>query len=150
MEYTYKCVLTHRDDGWIASFPQLGGYSTGGDTREKALREARDLLTVLLCDYVERGEEPPEPGDSFELVPVTAQVTPEIVEESHYETQAACAELLDVTRAHVSALVASGRLESKVFNGQRKVLIESMEQWKAEADKAGWLAEDEEGELTGA
>ena len=137
MEYTYRCVLTHEDDGWVASFPQLGGYSTGGDTREEALREARDLLTALLCDYVERGEEPPEPGDVTELAPITVVVTPETVEEAHYETQAACAELLGVTRARVNALVASGQLESKVFGGRRKVSIESMERWKATERKAG-------------
>ena len=137
MEYTYRCVLTHEDDGWVASFPQLGGYSTGGNTREEALHEASDLLTALLCDYTERGEEPPEPGDVTELAPVTVVVTPETVEESHYETQAACAELLGVTRARVNALVASGQLESKVFDGRRKVSIESMERWRATERKAG-------------
>lgn len=137
MEYTYRCVLTHEDDGWVASFPQLGGYSTGGNTREEALHEASDLLTALLCDYTERGEEPPEPGDVTELAPVTVVVTPETVEEAHYETQAACAELLGVTRARVNALVASGQLESKVFGGRRKVSIESMERWKATERKAG-------------
>ena len=108
MEYTYRCVLTHEGDGWVASFPQLGGYSTGG-----------------------------EPGDVTELAPITVVVTPETVEESHYETQAACAELLGVTRARVNALVASGQLESKVFGGRRKVSIESMERWKATERKAG-------------
>ena len=137
MEYTYRCVLTHESDGWVASFPQLGGYSTSGDTREDALREARGLLTALLCDYAERGEEPPEPGDVTELAPVTVEVTPETVEESHYETQAACAELLGVTRARVNALVSSGQLDSKVFNGRRKVSIESMNRWKSSARKAG-------------
>lgn len=37
MNYTYGCVLTHEDDGWIAVFPQLGEYATDGDTREEAL-----------------------------------------------------------------------------------------------------------------
>lgn len=143
MEYTYRCALTHEGDGWVATFPQLGGYSTGGDTREEALREARDLLTALLCDYAERGEEPPEPGDVTELAPVTVDVTPETVEESHYETQAACAELLGVTRARVNALVASGQLESRVFNGRRKVSVESMERWKAGARRSGRPAKAE-------
>ena len=143
MEYTYRCALTHEGDGWVATFPQLGGYSTGGDTREEALREARDLLTALLCDYAERGEEPPEPGDVTELALVTVDVTPETVEESHYETQAACAELLGVTRARVNALVASGQLESRVFNGRRKVSVESMERWKASARRSGRPAKAE-------
>lgn len=137
MEYTYRCVLTHESDGWVASFPQLGGYSTAGDTREEALRQARDLLTLLLCDYVERGEEPPEPGDVTELAPVTVDITPEVVEETHYETQAACAELLGVTRARVNALVASGQLESKVFDGRRKVSIESMNRYAESGRRAG-------------
>lgn len=148
MEYTYRCVLTHEADGWVASFPQLGGYSTGGDTRDEALCEARDLLTALLCEYAERGEEPPEPGDVTELAPVTVEVTPETVEESHYETQAACAELLGVTRARVNALVASGQLESRVFNGRRKVSIESMDRWAATERKAGRPAKADACELT--
>ena len=127
MEYTYRCVLTHEDDGWVASFPQLGGYSTGGNTREEALHEASDLT---------------------ELAPVTVVVTPETVEEAHYETQAACAELLGVTRARVNALVASGQLESKVFGGRRKVSIESMERWKATERKAGRPARADARETT--
>ena len=137
MEYTYRCVLTHESDGWVASFPQLGGYSTGGDTREEALRQAADLLTLLLCDYVERGEELPEPGDVTELAPVTVSITPEVVEETHYETQTAAAELLGVTRARVNALVASGQLESMVFGGRRKVSIESVNRYAESERKAG-------------
>lgn len=135
MEHTYTCVLTHEHDGWVASFPQLGGYSTGGDTRDEALREAHDLLTVLLCEYAERGEEPPEPADVAELAPVTVDVMPETVEESRYETLSACAELLGMTCTDASALVASGQLESKVFNGRHKVSLESMARWKTALNK---------------
>ena len=147
MEYTYRCALTHEADGWVATFPQLGGYSTGGDTREEALRGARDLLCALLCDYAERGEEPPEPGDVTELAPVTVDVTPEVVEESHYETQAACAELLGVSRARVNALVASGQLDSKVFGGRRKVSVESLQRWMASGRKPGRPATHPAGEV---
>ena len=87
-------------------------------------------------------------GDVTELAPVTVVVTPETVEESHYETQAACAELLGVTRARVNALVASGQLESKVFGGRRKVSIESMERWKATERKAGRPARADARETT--
>ena len=137
MEHTYSCVLEREDDWWIASFPQLGGYCTQGHTRDEALRQAADLLTLLLCDYVERGEEPPEPGDITEIAPVTVSITPEIIEETHYETQAAAAEQLGVTRARVNALVASGQLESKVFSGRRKVSIESVNRYAASERRTG-------------
>ena len=146
MEYTYTCVLEREDDWWLASFPQLGDYGTQGHTREEALRQARDLLTLLLCDYAERGEEPPEPGEIVECVPVTTDITPEVVEETHYETQAEAAELLGVTRARVSALIASGQLESKVFNGRRKVSIESVNRWQASGRKPGRPAKASERE----
>lgn len=91
----------------------------------------------MLSGLIEDGEELPEPGDVCELAPVTVDITPEVIEETHYETQAACAELLGVTRARVNALVASGRLESKVFNGRRKVSIESMNRYQESERKAG-------------
>lgn len=137
MKRTYTCVLAHDSDGWLASFLQLGGYSTGGDTRDEVLREAHDLLVTLLCDYAERGEEPPEPADAAELVPVAVDVTSETVEESHYETLSACAEPLGVPCVDAKALVESGQLGSKVFDGHRKVSLESMERWRAVLRKAG-------------
>ena len=82
MEYTFTCVFEREDDWWLASFPQLGDYGTQGRTREEALRQAHDLLILLLCDYVERGEELPEPGEITELAPVTVSITPEVVEDS--------------------------------------------------------------------
>lgn len=137
MEYTYTCVLEREDDWWLARFPQLGDHVTQGRTREEALAQARDLLTLLLSGIIEDGEYLPEPGQLLECAPVTVDITPEVIEETHYETQAACAELLGVTRARVNALVASGRLESKVFNGRRKVSIESMNRYQESERKAG-------------
>lgn len=135
--YTYRCVLTHESDGWIASFPQLGGCATSGDTREEAIREAHDLLTLLLCGLIEDGEELPEAGAVWEIVPVTVDITPEVIEETHYETWEACADLLDISMTTLDALVASGCLESKVFNGRRKVSIESMNRYQESERKAG-------------
>lgn len=48
-----------------------------------------------------------------------------------------------MTRARVNALVASGQLESRVFNGRRKVSVESMERWKASARRSGRPAKAE-------
>jgi predicted RNase H-like HicB family nuclease len=140
MNYTYGCALVHEDDGWIATFPQLGGYATEGDTCEEALHNAHDLLCALLCDYAERGEEPPTPKEFAAAVPVSVQITPEVVEESHYETLAACAELLGLPRDRVEALIETGQLEGKVFDGQLEVSIESMNRWRASNGKAGGAA----------
>lgn len=34
--YSYDCVITREADGYVASFPQLPGCFTDGDTREEA------------------------------------------------------------------------------------------------------------------
>lgn len=137
MEYTYTCVLEREDDWWLARFPQLGNYVTQGHTREEALREAHDLLTLLLCGIIEDGEYLPDPGQLLECSLVTVDITPEVIEETHYTTQTDAAEMLGVTRARVNALVASGQLDSKEFNGRRKVSLESVNRYAAAERKAG-------------
>lgn len=130
MEYTYTCMLEQDDDCWYACFPQWGGCMTSGDTREEVLRQAADLLVLELSDCIERGDELPDPGTQFAHAPVTVEITPEIIEETHYETLDQAAEWLEVTRACVEELVASGQLESKVFDGQLEVLIESVNRYQ--------------------
>lgn len=71
------------------------------------------------------------PEEFAGAVPVSVEITPEVVEESHYETLAACAELLGETLERVGALIETGQLEGKVFNGRLEASIESMNRWRA-------------------
>ena len=62
MKYAYPVDLEQNPDGsWSATFPGLPG-ATDGKTRDKALREAEDLLVSALSFYVEDGKPIPAPG----------------------------------------------------------------------------------------
>ena len=137
MRYTYDCLLEWDDGWWLARFPQLGDFTTQGKTREEALSEASDLLVTLLADYAERGENPPACRRLVECVAVSVEVTQEDFDETRYETQTQAAERLGVSKSRISALVASGQLESRYFEGRRKVSIESVNRYAAGSRKAG-------------
>ena len=137
MRYTYDCLLEWDDGWWLARFPQLGDFTTQGKTREEALSEASDLLVMLLADYAERGENPPACRRLVECVAVSVEVTQEDFDETRYETQAQAAERLGVSKSRISALVASGQLEARYFEGRRKVSIESVNRYAAGSRKAG-------------
>lgn len=137
MRYTYECVIERDGDGWSARFPQLGAATTCGDTFEEAVSEAGDLLTLLLSDYADEGKEPPRAVDVARVVSVSVELTDAAVEESHYMTQSDAAEYLGVSRARVSALVRGGVLESRWFEGVRKVLIDSVNRYGDSPRKAG-------------
>lgn len=137
MRYTYDCLLEWDDGWWLARFPQLGDFTTQGKTREEALSEASDLLVMLLAEYAERGENPPVCRRLVECVAVSVEVTQEDFDETRYETQAQAAERLGVSKSRISALVASGQLESRYFEGRRKVSIESVNRYAVGSRKAG-------------
>lgn len=129
MRYTYECVVERDGDGWSARFPQLGSATTCGDTVEEAVSEAGDLLTLLLSNYADEGKEPPRAADVARVVSVSVELTDAAVEETRYMTQSDAAEYLGVSRARVSALVREGVLDSKWFEGVRKVLIDSVRRY---------------------
>ena len=66
MQYAYPCKIKgneHDGEGFVATFPDIRGAVTGGDTYQEALKMAEDCLMVALCGfYVKPGEELPKPS----------------------------------------------------------------------------------------
>lgn len=137
MRYTCEAVLERDADGWTGRFPLLGESCTSGRTRAECIDELADLLKLLVADYLEAVEMPPNSEHVAECVTLSVELTPEDVDEMKYVTQAEAAEWLDVGRSRISALISSGKLEARWFEGQRKVSLESLERYAKTGRKAG-------------
>jgi predicted RNase H-like HicB family nuclease len=64
-------VETEREeDGrWIAEVVELPGVLAYGATREEAVERAKALSLRIMADRLEHGEEIPEMGDVFAVLP---------------------------------------------------------------------------------
>lgn len=138
MKLTAECVLTRDEDGrWTAEFPQYGGVATSGKTREDAIRAAREVLELEAVDIMADGGRAPRCAHVAEVTVLTVDVTPEDAERAHYVTKAQAAERLGVSRPRVSALVASGALEVRAFDGRELVSLESVSRYAASPRVSG-------------
>lgn len=138
MKLTAECVLTRDEDGrWTAEFPQYGGVATSGKSREDAIKAAREVLELEAIDVITEGRRPPKCAHVAEVTVLTVDVTPEDAERAHYITKAQAAERLGVSRPRVSALVASGVLETRVFDGRELVSLESVSRYSASPRVSG-------------
>lgn len=74
--YQFRAVIEPDEDGWIAFCPTLArqGAATGGDTREEAHKNIREVLQMALESLIEHDEPIPDneaaAGDE-ELIAVT-------------------------------------------------------------------------------
>jgi predicted RNase H-like HicB family nuclease len=61
--YTFKIVVEPDEDRWHAYCPALEdqGAATWGFTREEALRHIREVLEMIVTEFVEEGK--PVPGN---------------------------------------------------------------------------------------
>lgn len=137
MRHCYEAVLERDADGWTVRFPQLGDFVTFGKTREEALDEASDLLRLILAERVEKGDELPSQEHVVECVSVSVDVSLEDAERTHFMTQREAADLLGVSPSRVSALVSSGRLTSRRFEGRNLVSVQSVNAYLASPRKSG-------------
>ncbi len=135
--YTYDCVIIREDDGWVVNFPQIPEAYTDGDTREEAMRNAVEVLTLSVGSRELDGKAMPEYKRSAEVVSVTVEITDEIKDELGYMTVAMAADDLNVTPSRVHALIRSGKLDAKWFDGVRKVSIDSVNAYRMTPRKAG-------------
>ena len=135
--YTYDCILTKEDDGYIAKFPQIDGAYCEGDTREEALNNASEVLTLCLLDDFVNKRKAPKYERVAEVVSLSVEVTQEDEEQSHYMTQADASELLGVSPSRISALINSDKLVSKHFDGRNMVSIESVNTYANTPRKTG-------------
>ena len=139
MLLTSECVLTYSPNEkiWTAEFPQYNNVTTSGKTREEALKNATEVLTIEAADLMEDKKPAPKPEHVAEVVMVTVNVTNDELDEMHYMPQARAAETLGVSPSRISALIKSGILEAKSFSGVRKVSIESVNRYRETPRKAG-------------
>ena len=62
--------IEREDDGrWIAEVVELPGVLAYGATREEAIERAKALSLRVMADRLEHGEEIPEMGDVFAVLP---------------------------------------------------------------------------------
>lgn len=130
MQYTYECVLEREDDWWLARFPQLGGGVAQGRTREEVLSDAEDLLVLLLAEDIEEGRELPPSSHWVGFAPVSVDITPEVLEETHYDTIEGASTLLDMPEPGIRKLILDGELETKQFGSAEKVSLESLNRYQ--------------------
>jgi len=62
--YTFKIVVEPDEDRWRAYCPTLEeqGAATWGYTREEALRHIREVLEMIVAEFIEEGR--PVPGSA--------------------------------------------------------------------------------------
>lgn len=58
----YPVDFEDHPDGVIATFPDIPGSLTDGDTREEALGNAQDALVTILAEYMARRKDIPLPA----------------------------------------------------------------------------------------
>lgn len=62
--------IEREEDGrWIAEVEELPGVLAYGATREVAIERAKALSLRVMADRLEQGEEIPEMGDVFAVLP---------------------------------------------------------------------------------
>ncbi|MGD9636444.1 MAG: type II toxin-antitoxin system HicB family antitoxin [Pirellulales bacterium] len=62
-------VEREEDGRWIAEVVELPGVMAYGVTREEAIERAKALSLRVMADRLEHGEEIPEMGDVFAVLP---------------------------------------------------------------------------------
>jgi len=62
-------VERENDGRWIAEVVELPGVLAYGDSREEAIERAKALSLRVLADRLEHGEEIPEMGEVFAVLP---------------------------------------------------------------------------------
>ena len=135
MIFTYEAVFEYSEDDlcWYVDFPAFqGDCFTDGGTIEEAAGNAADVLTLVICEYLDEGIELPEP--TFHVPPrsiVCIDIDREAIERSKCLTYSQAAEELGISKARVCQLVKSNRLDAKSFDGKGYVTIASVNKRKA-------------------
>ncbi len=71
MKRRYSVVLTPQpESGHTVTSPDVLDLVTEGDTREEALRMARDCAEALLLTYLDFGDDIPEAGGQAEVATI--------------------------------------------------------------------------------
>ena len=135
--YTYEAILEKQDGAYIVHFPQFPEAYTDGKTREEAIRNAAEVLSLTVGGYVDDGRVLPKPRHVAECISVSITLTDEEIESMKYQTLKQAAESLEVTPGRITQLIKAGILHDRYFDGTRMVSIESVNAFSKSARKAG-------------
>ncbi len=62
MDHNYSIVIqwSQKDNCFVASLPEWDNYNTHGESYEKALDNAQEILTSLIESFISQGQPLPE------------------------------------------------------------------------------------------
>ena len=134
MNYVYEANIEYNevDQCWYVDFPDFNGEAyTDGETAEQAARNAAEVLTLSICDFLDSGR--PLPKATFHNPPrlvVSVDISDDTIAASRCMSVTDAAEELGVTPGRVSQLLTSGQLEVFEYGGTRLVTIASVNERK--------------------
>lgn len=118
--YLYEAILTPYDDMYEVYFPELNLYTQGTSLADAAYM-AQDLLTMDIAERLEAGEDVPHIGSFGAAGAISAgSIAMGIMalveagcERTETMTVAEAADILNVSRARIYALVKEGAIRSE-------------------------------------
>jgi len=135
--YTYEAIIELQDDGYYVYFPQLPDAYTSGNSRADAIKNAAEVLSLIVGEYVDEGKQLPKPKRVAECISVSIVLSDEDIESMKYLSLSEAAEDLEVTPGRITQLIKAGKLHDKYFGGKRMVSIESVNSVMQSSRKAG-------------
>ncbi|MDO4442308.1 MAG: excisionase family DNA-binding protein [Slackia sp.] len=129
--YLYEAIFTPFEGGYEVEFPELGLFTQGRDLSDAAYM-AQDVLTMEISDRLEAGEDVPTVG-SFKaqkpqdgaIMGIMALAQPGCCNVSTMTVDEA-ADILDVSRARIHALIKDGTLRAEKTGNRRLVNAEDV------------------------
>ncbi len=67
-QYAFPAFITKEDDGYIVKFPDIDGCYTDGNSLDEAIKNAKDVLCLMLYDAEETSGKIPMPSDLDKLI----------------------------------------------------------------------------------
>ena len=130
--YLYEAIFTpNKIGGYDALIPDFD-LLTQGDTLENAAYMAQDLLTTYVSARLAKGDDLPRSGSFTHPVPdestaigILVLAEPTFTPEEFMTTQDA-ADVLDVTRPRVYAMINDGTLRTRKVGNKRLVLAQDV------------------------
>ena len=118
--YLYEAILTPYDDMYEVYFPELNLYTQGTSLADAAYM-AQDLLTMDIAERLEAGEDVPHIGSlSAGSIAMGIMALLEAgCERTETMTVAEAADILNVSRARIYALVKEGAIRSEKAGSSR-------------------------------
>ena len=72
-KYIYPAIFIKEDDAYNVNFPDIDGCYTFGNSFEKAIEMAKDVLSLMLLELEESGETIPKPFSSIVFPVITTE-----------------------------------------------------------------------------